>query len=231
MSITSEWNAKQKRLREIIRKPDCYQEAQSLFLQMHASVHGKGMSGSASPTILDHLYEGLTRRDFSIMPGEKDVTIAWDIWHITRIEDLTVNILVNESQQVFSDHWRLKLKTTITDTGNAMSDDEIMAFSKAVDVESLMEYRLAVGMQTRRILGDLTYGEMKRKIDKQRLSMIREEGGVLNHPDSLWLLDFWGKKDVAGIILMPVTRHQIVHINDGFHLKQAIRRQKNFFMS
>jgi len=55
------------------------------------------------------------------------------------------------------------------------------------------------------------------------------DGGVLNNSDSIWLLDFWGKKDVAGIILMPITRHQIVHLNDCFNLKQKIDKKKTFY--
>jgi hypothetical protein len=46
-----------------------------------------------------------------------------------------------------------------------------------------------------------------------------EEGVLTRQDDSIWLLDFWGKKTVAGLLQMPITRHQIVHINDCFKLK------------
>ena len=39
------------------------------------------------------------------------------------------------------------------------------------------------------------------------------------------LLDFWKNKTIAGLLTMPITRHQIVHINDCFKLKE--RYQKN----
>ncbi len=68
---------------------------------------------------------------------------------------------------------------------------------------------------------------MKKRFRKGSLSRIFEEGGVLDHPDSIWLIDFWGKKDVAGIILMPITRHQLVHLNDCVKIKNKIKR-KNF---
>ena len=44
-------------------------------------------------------------------------------------------------------------------------------------------------------------------------------------PASIWLLDFWKNKTIAGLLTMPITRHQIVHINDCFKLKE--RYQKN----
>jgi hypothetical protein len=225
MSVTSEWNPKQKRLNEIIRKPELFDEARGLFVDMHASAHASEMSGRAETTLFDILWDGLRESDFAVMPTQKDVTIAWDIWHITRIEDLTINILVHEAEQILDDAWLARLHTRVTDTGNAMSDEEIMDFSQSIDIGALREYRLAVGVRTQSILSGLKAGDMKRKIKAERLEKIRKERGVLEHPDSIWLLDFWGRKDVAGIILMPITRHQVVHINDAFHIRQAIRKQ------
>ena len=229
MTITSEWNTKQKRLKETIRNPELFHEAKELFLDMHQSVHFAGMNGDSELTLLDRLWDGLQNNELAIMPTEKDATIAGDIWHITRIEDLTINILVSEAEQVLNDEWISRLHTQVTDTGNAMTDDEIMDFSKSINVKALKEYRIAVGIQTHRILKTLKAEDMKRKIKPERLAKILNERGVLEHQDSIWLLDFWGKKDIAGIILMPITRHQIVHINEAFNIKSAIHKKKLFF--
>jgi hypothetical protein len=35
-----------------------------------------------------------------------------------------------------------------------------------------------------------------------------------------------GKKTVAGILLMPITRRQIVHLNDSMNLKEKIMGQR-----
>ncbi len=61
------------------------------------------------------------------------------------------------------------------------------------------------------------------------VSRILEEGGVTRRKDSVRLLDFWEKKDVAGILLMPLTRHQTLHLNDRFKWKQSVRTKKRFF--
>lgn len=229
LSITNEWNPKQKRLKDIIRKPDLFAESQKLFIAMHASVHFSASSRLQEPTLLDSLWHGLQDHEFSIMPTEKDVTIAWDIWHITRIEDLTVNILIDGSSQILNEAWLAKLQTKVTDTGNAMSDAEIIDFSKSLNITELKNYRIAVGTRTQHVLRNLTFQDMRRRFSKNSVDRILTEGGVLNHPDSIWLLDFWGRKDVAGIILMPITRHQAVHINDGFNLKQSISKKRAFY--
>ncbi|MDF3000487.1 MAG: hypothetical protein K0Q48_606, partial [Bacillota bacterium] len=131
--------------------------------------------------------------------------------------------------QVLNSHWLSRLHTQVTDTGNAMTDDEIMEFSKSIEPEILKEYRIAVGTQTKEILKKLKAEDMKKKVKPECLARIRNEHGVTEHPDSIWLLDFWGKKDVDGIILMPITRHQLVHINEGLHIKEAIRRKNVFY--
>jgi hypothetical protein len=57
----------------------------------------------------------------------------------------------------------------------------------------------------------------------ENLGRIFDEGAVLKHKDSEWLVDFWSRKNVAGILLMPLTRHQIVHINDAIRIKGKCR--------
>lgn len=229
MSITSEWNSKQKHLKEIIRKPELFDEAMKLFLEMHKSVHFSEVSNSKVSTLMDKLWEGMQINEFAVMPTQKDETIAWGIWHITRIEDLTINILVDESKQVLNDKWLMRLNTKTTDTGNAMNEDEIMDFSKGINIDALKAYRIAVGQKTQKILSSLKAEDLKRKVRYQQLTRILNEHGVLEHPDSIWLLDFWGKRDIAGIILMPITRHQIMHINAGFNIKQALQKKKEFY--
>lgn len=153
------------------------------------------------------------------------LTIAWNIWHITRIEDLTVNILIADEIQEFKrQNWPARLNIEVSDTGNAMSDDEIISLSEKINMEELREYRKAVGKRTREVILKLKPDDFKKKVQKNRLNHILDEGGVLDVEDSKWLLDFWGKKNIAGLILMPITRHQVVHLNDSLKLKKKCSR-------
>jgi hypothetical protein len=67
---------------------------------------------------------------------------------------------------------------------------------------------------------NLQPADLKRKMKAERLQRILAEGAVLNVEGGNWLIDFWGRKDVAGILLMPVTQHQLVHINESIRLKK-----------
>ena len=37
------------------------------------------------------------------------------------------------------------------------------------------------------------------------------------------LVKYWGKRDTAGLLLMPATRHNFIHLNEALRLKQARR--------
>jgi hypothetical protein len=219
----SDWNPLQARLKELISKKEYFIEMQKLLLLMHSLVHSKQVYGGDSETFMDEIWEGLTDKAFRMMPTIKDETVAWNIWHITRIEDLTANYLISGQEQILDQKWHEKLHTKVTDTGNAMTDEEILAFSNEVDKDALYEYRNAVGRRTKEILEALKPEDLKRKVSQEGIRTIAGVGGVSEHPDAIWLLDFWGRKTVAGIIQMPITRHQIVHLNDSARLKKRIK--------
>lgn len=90
---------------------------------------------------------------------------------------------------------------------------------------NLLAYRDAVGMSTKGIIENLEYEDLKRLIDLEDVRRIHTEGGVIDHPDSIWLLEYWGSKDVAKLFLMPATRHLMLHLNDIARMKQSIRKK------
>lgn len=211
-----------KELNSVIRKPDKIQQAKDLFLKLHGKLHQSEVSDGICNEV-DELVSDLEAEEYAVMPCSKDETIAWVFWHIARIEDLTMNILLADGNQVFDDQWKERLNTPITDTGNALSDDEIISLSKNLNIPELLNYRNEVGRRTRQIARNLTAEDMKRKVTKQGLNRIMAEGGVTQQEDSIWLLDFWGKKDMAGLLLMPPTRHVMLHLNDCCKWKEKIR--------
>ena len=217
-----DWNPKQAKLKEIILKPECFIQAKQLCLEMHSIVHSREVSNREKGSFFDEIWQDLSRTAVVTMPTVKDVTIAWNIWHITRIEDIVSNILIGDSEQILDDIWLKRLNTEIRDTANAMTDEEIIAFSESVDMDQLRNYRNAVGKRTAEVIEGLSFADMKRKAAARNLERILTEGGVTEHKDSIWLLDFWSRKNIAGLMLMPITRHQVHHLNNCMKLKTKI---------
>ncbi len=219
-----DWNPMQARLRELMKQKEDFANMRALLLQMHSMVHCREVYAGTEPTYMDELWENLEDTVFRTMPTTKDDTIAWNIWHITRIEDLTANYLIADREQVLEETWNRRLNTMVTDTGNAMTDEEIISFSNEVDRDALCQYRNEVGRRVKEILEDLQFEDLKRKVPQKGIRRIAEAGGVSTRPEAAWLLDFWGRKNVAGILLMPITRHQVVHLNDSRRLKGVCKR-------
>lgn len=212
------WNPKQALLKQALKEGRLV-DAKTLLFELHSTVHSSEVYERREPSYFDEIWEGLTEKTFCSMPSIKDVTIAWNVWHITRIEDISANILIADINQILAEKWMSKLNTMVKDTGNAMSDEEIIAFSNEINFNELRNYRNAVGTRTKQMIQNLKQEDLKRKIKQVQLNRVVEEGAILEHPDSIWLLDFWGKKTVSGLLLMPITRHQIVHLNDCKKLK------------
>ncbi len=217
-----------KALQKIIRKPDQLEAAKELFLTIHASLHLSD-NRMAAVNEVDELLNDLTVQEYAYMATSKDETIAWVLWHTARIEDLTMNYLAARQEQLFDSGWQQAMRVDNTDTGNAWSDDEILQFSHEVDIKALLNYRRQVSLRTRTIVNELHAADMRRQVQAEDLDKIWAVKGVSEHVDSMWLLDFWGKKDVAGLLLMPPTRHVMLHLNDCCKWKQYFRSNKRIY--
>ena len=216
-----DWNEKLKFLKSIILKQNEFSQAMKLCLELHAMVHSSSMSHIDKKTFEDELWEGLDEETIRTTVNSKDRTIAYGIWHSTRIEDITMNLLVNDSEQVIDKGDFIKnMNSTIYDTGNELSAVEILEFSKQVNIEELKRYRVEVGRRTEEIIKNFTPEDMKRKIPKERLQKVIDKKAVSLDDSAIWLIDFWGRKNVSGLLLMPALRHHVVHINESIAAKK-----------
>lgn len=219
MSKKKLWNSQQKKLRQIL-KPKYFEEAIDLCLEQHAMVHLSEMSQINKTTLEDELWEGIDETTFKSVTNNKGRTVAYGLWHSSRIEDICSNILITNEQQVINTNdWLNRINSSICDTGNAMSEKEILEFSKDINIEALRDYRIAVGRKTREILQTLKASDLKKEIEQKRLERVLNEGAVLNVESANWLIEYWGKRNFAGILLMPITRHHLVHLNESIRAK------------
>jgi len=216
--IPDDWTANQNRARRLLANPETFDEGKALLLRMHGLLHDAKVSRAGAETMYDALWKGLDTETCKIVTG-KGTSILWNLWHITRIEDIVAHILIAGDAEVLNERRLEKLNATIHDTGNAMTAYEVQRFSEQINIKALRDYRTAVGKSTREIISGLAFPDMKRKVEQCQLEKIQRTGGVTAHKDSVWLLDFWGKKNVLGLLMMPITRHQTLHLNDCFAIK------------
>lgn len=185
-----------KELNKIIRKLEMWEISKNLFINLYLELKNK----------IDNLFKELN--DY------KNENIIWNLWHIMRIEDLIVNILICEKESILNEKLKNELNISITDTGNSLTKEEIKKFAKNINIKKLKYYNDKIKKNTINLIKRLKAEDIKRKINKINLEKIINGCGVTK--DNLWLIDYWSKKDIAGLLLMPLSRHIIVHLNQCY---------------
>ena len=95
------WNAQQQVLQRMLNKEEDFPQAIQLFLSQHALLHASAMSQLGFSTFEDEIWQGLTDQAARCIPPKAEHSIAWVFWHLTRIEDITMNLLVAGTAQLF----------------------------------------------------------------------------------------------------------------------------------
>jgi len=200
--------------------PSDHPTAVALFLRQHAMVHDAEMSKAGLHSFADEVWQGADETTLRCLPPKFEHSTVWLIWHIARIEDMTMNALMAGKPQIFfQDDWLRKLKITEKHSGNVIMDDaDVTAFSKAIDIDALKAYRLAVGRATREAVSVLEPDEVQQKVSPARLQGLLDDGSV--PPEAMGLIEYWGNLTVAGLLLMPPTRHCLVHLNEALKVKK-----------
>ena len=218
----------QTKLRRVMTSSDRFEEGMLLFFEQHASLHTAHIrtnncgdhigNWSFEDAILDDLNETYFRR----IPENCEHSIAWCIWHLARIEDVAMNILVADSPQVFVQAgWDERLGVPYRDCGNEMEDGDLLALSMEIDLQALRDYRSAVGCRTRQIAAQLRESDLREKVTPTRIQRVLDEGAILEAARGI--TDYWSRRDIAGLLLMPASRHNLVHLGEALQLKQRKR--------
>ncbi len=212
-------NKQQTTLRELLLDSSQFTAAMALFLKHHATLHSANMSGVGMWSFEDEILDEITPERFRRIPQNEEHSIVWCIWHITRIEDTVMNILVADGEQILhQDEWLNRMNISFRNTGNEMSQDEIVQLSDTIDLQMLRAYRMAVGRQTQNIAKQLSPDDLKQKVDPRRLQRVIDEGAV--GETAVNIINYWGKRNIAGLLLMPATRHNIIHLNEAARIKK-----------
>ena len=202
---------------------DDLEKIKELTLEVHALLHPAIISERSEKTLADYVLEYMLDAQNELVPrknfdtdlhydGTDTVPIVWQFWHTYRIEDLISNILMGNKEQIFNSDWQKRICASITDTGNALEFDAAVKFGKEINVAALREYMIAVGKNTRKIISELTLEQINSMVPEEWVLKILEVGGVTTDFRSVWLLVFWGRLTVGGMILTPITCHHAMHL-------------------
>lgn len=159
------------------------------------------------------------------MPLSTDKTIAYYLYHLTRIEDITSNTLIAGKEQVFFEkHYNKLLNSPIITTGNEIERDKLVEFSTVLDINQLKNYITDVLTNTNNIIKDMSYEDSKTKVSDDRKAELVKLHTVSDNENAFWLVDYWCKKTYAGLLLMPFSRHQMLHLDGCLRIVNKIKK-------
>lgn len=202
------WSDKNKKMQALIGKELTFAEGIDLLIDLRNDLL----------TQISYIVNGYPEEAFYQMPfagadGYHSKTLAYSMWHIFRIEDIVAHTLIKGDEQVlFTGGWQKKTGSPLITTGNELSGDEIAEFSKKLDVKALFDYCKAVMNSTNELLRGLSYKDLKRRFSEEDKNRVLDSKCVSTDENASWLVDYWCKKDVCGLIKMPFSRHWIMHI-------------------
>jgi uncharacterized damage-inducible protein DinB len=104
-----------------------------------------------------------TDEQLHFVPDSGSHSIAWCLWHTSRIEDLIINLRIREQPQVWNAEWAERIGLPFDGFGAGQSDDEAQEI-RIVDMQAFGEYQDAVWQQTSDLFDELTDEELEREV-------------------------------------------------------------------
>ena len=180
----------------------------AFFYLQHGRVHSSKVSSGLS--IADQVFSGLTDQQMRARPAKGLNSLVWLLWHMARVEDVGVNLIVTAGQQVLDDGWPSRLGIPRTDVGNGMTEDELTEFAERADIAAIRAYRDAVGCRTRDVvetLGTECWAELVNPAVAARV------------PD--WFKVFVGQPRALELGTSAIT-HNAIHLGEAVTIRSLV---------
>ena len=151
-----------------------------LFLQRYNALYDFWLGG-----VWEMVPDNLMRQ----RPHPQVNSIAWILWHLTRVEDAGLNRFVVDGSQVLDDgSWMEKMNLPIRHNGGDMNFAEVDDLSHRINLQALQEYSKAVQLRTREVVSQLTYDSLDAVMEEEYLRVILFDEGLAS-PRSAGLLE------------------------------------------
>ena len=106
-----------------------------------------------------------TNEQIHFVPESGSHSIAWCLWHTTRIEDLIVNLVIRQSDTVWTEGWANKTGLPFDGFGTGQSDEDAQKV-KITDMKAFRDYQDLVWESTDALLNELKDEDLKRQVGK-----------------------------------------------------------------
>jgi len=155
--------------------------------------------------ILNRTLPGLTPEQLVFRPTEEANSIAWLVWHLTRIQDHHISGLAGKEQLWVTNGWheRFGKPADPSDTGQRYTAEQV-AEIRPSDVQLLLDYHDAAYQRSVEFIKTLSESDLDRE---------------LNEPQ-------WTPLPTVGVRLVSVIADNTQHAGQAAYLKGIIEKRK-----
>jgi len=219
--MLKEWSNLNKQFQNNISKEISFKQGINDLLELRKQMYDMVMQVENGFPLV-----GYYQQPFINSKGYDAKTMAYSIYHISRIEDIVCHTLICQDEQIFyQNNYQSLMHSPIQTTGNELVKEEIGEFSKQLDIEYVFNYFKQVYETSNEIIEKLAFHDLKRKVNNKE-DLIKLNC-VSYDENAFWLIDYWCSKDILGLLKMPFSRHWIMHIEAFLRIKnELIKREK-----
>ena len=219
--MNKDWSEKNKKMQALLSKEADFDEGIKLLIELRTELFEQ----------ITYIVKTFPLVAFYQLPfgdgeGNHCTSLAWSLWHTFRIEDVVAHELILKDKQIFFEgDWKKKTGSSIITTGNELTGDALVKFSKKLDIKATYDYCKAVMDSTNEMLKGLKFADLKKKFtDEDRKRLVKSKS-VSTSESAVWLIDFWCSKNIKGLIQMPFSRHWIMHVEAMQRIKNKLCQQ------
>ena len=193
-------------------------EALDLFLLRYDDVH---------VGFVDELFKGLSDEQVRRRPEGMN-SIAWLVWHLTRVQDAAVSRFVGDRPQVLDEgRWNRSMRLDRLDVGSGMTGVEVDGLSGAVRHDGPARHHRAVAERTKLIATALPAGAWTDVVPPDRVREIVAADRLLVDAGR-WVGEFWARGHSKGWYLLQVgLLHPYGHCFDGMVTRGLLGMAEN----
>lgn len=153
--------------------------------------------------IVEEALDGLTTAEVTSRLDGQANSIAWLVWHLTRVQDDHIADVAGTEQAWTSSGWaeRFALPLEVSDTGYGHGRDQVAAVT--ADAELLRAYHDAVCLNTLQFVRRLTDADLDRVVDER-----------------------WDPPVTLGVRLMSVIADDLQHGGQAAYVRGVLERRR-----
>jgi hypothetical protein len=176
-----------------------------LFFQRHDVLYSFWLAG---------FWDAVSDVQMRQRPHPQVNSIAWNLWHLARVEDAGVNRFVADLSQVIDEGgWSEKLHLPWRHHGSGMTLDEVDELNQRINLPALREYSWAVAERTQQVVASVALDELDAVLTLDRVRQI-VVGEGLGHSDPAALVQNYTGWTKGKCLMNFALTHPYQHVGE-----------------